>query len=44
MVNVKAVGADLTPAQQDEVMEDLSFFLDEFGSTSAVRLELRSRR
>ncbi|KAG6621348.1 Phosducin protein 3 [Phytophthora cinnamomi] len=41
--NVRAVGSDLTPAQKDEVMTDLAFFLDEFGSTRAVCVKLQEQ-
>lgn len=44
MLDVKAVGSDLTPAQQDEVIADLAFFLDEFGSTRAVRAKLHEQQ
>ncbi|KAG7391381.1 hypothetical protein PHYPSEUDO_004916 [Phytophthora pseudosyringae] len=40
MLDVKAVGSNLTPAQQEETLVDLRFFLDVFGSTSAVRSKL----
>jgi len=43
MQDVKAVGSALTPAQQEEVLEDLTFFLDEFGSTRAVRVKLQAQ-
>ncbi|KAG7391379.1 hypothetical protein PHYPSEUDO_004914 [Phytophthora pseudosyringae] len=43
MVDVKSVGSNLTPAQRDETMADLAFFLDEFGSTHAVRIKLREQ-
>ncbi|KAJ8579121.1 hypothetical protein ON010_g75 [Phytophthora cinnamomi] len=43
MRDPSAVGSDLTPAQQDEVMADLAFFLDEFGSTRAVRTKLQEQ-
>ncbi|KAG6621347.1 WRKY transcription factor 19 [Phytophthora cinnamomi] len=43
MLDVKAVGADLTPEQRDETMDDLSFFLDEFSSTRAVRVKLQKQ-
>ncbi|GMF51484.1 unnamed protein product [Phytophthora fragariaefolia] len=44
MMDIEAVGSDLTSAQQDEVMADLSFFLDEFGSTRAVRVKLQEQQ
>ncbi|KAG3109603.1 hypothetical protein PI124_g11358 [Phytophthora idaei] len=43
MLDVKRVGADLTPAEQDEAIADLAFFLDEFGSTGAVRAKLEEQ-
>ncbi|GMF64782.1 unnamed protein product [Phytophthora lilii] len=43
MLDVRAVGADLTPAQRDETVKDVAFFLDEFGSTRAVRARLRAQ-
>lgn len=43
MLDVKTVGAELTPAQRDETMDDLHFFLDEFGSTGAVRAALQEQ-
>ncbi|EGZ10149.1 hypothetical protein PHYSODRAFT_338833 [Phytophthora sojae] len=39
----QSVGSELTPTQQDEVLEDLGFFLDNFGSTYAVRVTLQRR-
>ncbi|KAJ8579122.1 hypothetical protein ON010_g74 [Phytophthora cinnamomi] len=43
MVDVTTVGSDLTPAQQRETIADLVFFLDEFGSTRAVRAKLQEQ-
>ncbi|KAL4093662.1 hypothetical protein PRIC1_011094 [Phytophthora ramorum] len=43
MLDVKAVGSDLTPAQRDETLGDVKFFLDEFGSTRAVRVKLQEQ-
>ncbi|ETI42738.1 hypothetical protein F443_12211 [Phytophthora nicotianae P1569] len=43
MLDVKTIGANLTPAQQDEVLMDLSFLLDEFGSTRAARTKLQEQ-
>ncbi|KAG3109598.1 hypothetical protein PI124_g11359 [Phytophthora idaei] len=43
MLDVKTVGSDLTPAQQDEILIDLSYFLDQFGSTRAVRTKLQEQ-
>jgi hypothetical protein len=40
VLDVTLVGAALTTAQQDATLEDLAFFLDEFGSTHAVRVKL----
>jgi len=44
MLDVTAVGSDLTPEQQDETIADLAFFLDEFGSTQAVRVTLQEQK
>lgn len=43
-MDVTAVGVGLTPAQRDETMTDLSFFLDEFGSTRAARIKLQEQQ
>jgi hypothetical protein len=43
MLDIAAVGAALTRAQQDEALNDLAFFLDEFGSTRAVRVKLQDQ-
>ncbi|KAE8976118.1 hypothetical protein PF007_g19344 [Phytophthora fragariae] len=43
MFDPRAVGVDLTPAQQDETLCDLAFFLDNFGSTCAVRTKLQEQ-
>ncbi|KAL4118451.1 hypothetical protein PRIC2_010776 [Phytophthora ramorum] len=43
MLDVTKVGADLPPAQQDETLSDLAFFLDAFGSTRAVRVKLQEQ-
>ncbi|KAG7391378.1 hypothetical protein PHYPSEUDO_004913 [Phytophthora pseudosyringae] len=43
MHDVSVVGVGLTPAQQDATMADLVFFLEEFGSTRAVRVELQAQ-
>jgi hypothetical protein len=43
MLEVASVGADLTPVQQDETLDDLAFFLDELGSTRAVRVKLQEQ-
>eukprot|EP00644_Phytophthora_capsici_P015407 jgi/Phyca11/17059/fgenesh1_pg.PHYCAscaffold_24_\ len=43
MLDVEAVGSDLPRAEQDETMEDLAFFLDNFGSTQAVRIKLQEQ-
>ncbi|KAE9288603.1 hypothetical protein PF008_g26096 [Phytophthora fragariae] len=43
MSDPKTVGANLTQAQQDETMADLAFFLDDFGSTRAVRVKLQEQ-
>ncbi|KUF89831.1 hypothetical protein AM587_10013148 [Phytophthora nicotianae] len=44
MLDVKAVGANLTPEQQEATLADLNFFLDEFGSTRAVRVKLQEQQ
>lgn len=44
MLDVRSVGADLTPEQLDETMADVSYFLDEFGSTGAARRKLLEQR
>ncbi|KAG3021462.1 hypothetical protein JG687_00006517 [Phytophthora cactorum] len=43
MLDVKTVGSDLTPAQQGEILIDLSYFLDQFGSTRAGRTKLQEQ-
>lgn len=43
MLDVTSVGSDLTPAQLEETLSDLAFFLDTFGSTRAVRAKLRAQ-
>ncbi|KAG6943297.1 hypothetical protein JG688_00017671, partial [Phytophthora aleatoria] len=44
MLDVTAVGSNLTPEQQEATMADLAFFLDEFGSTRAVRVKLHEQQ
>ncbi|ETO71381.1 hypothetical protein F444_12309 [Phytophthora nicotianae P1976] len=43
MLDVKGVGSNLTLAEQDEAIADLTFFFDEFGSTGAVRDKLEEQ-
>ncbi|KAE9044415.1 hypothetical protein PR002_g2820 [Phytophthora rubi] len=43
MLDVTTVGSDLTPVQQAETIADLAAFLDEFGSTRAVRIKLQEQ-
>ncbi|KAG7391377.1 hypothetical protein PHYPSEUDO_004912 [Phytophthora pseudosyringae] len=43
MLDIKAIGSDLTPKEKDETMTDLAFFLDAFGSTRAVRIKLQEQ-
>ncbi|ETK82689.1 hypothetical protein F441_12198 [Phytophthora nicotianae CJ01A1] len=44
MLDVTMVGSELAPAQQDSTLADLLFFLDQFGSTRAVRIKLHEQQ
>ncbi|KAF4034964.1 hypothetical protein GN244_ATG13079 [Phytophthora infestans] len=44
MLDVTAVGSNLTPEQQEETLSDLAYLLDEFGSTRAVRVKLSEQQ
>ncbi|ETI42662.1 hypothetical protein F443_12219 [Phytophthora nicotianae P1569] len=44
MLDVTTVGSELAPAQQDSTLADLLFFLDQFGSTRAVRIKLHEQQ
>ncbi|KAL3667797.1 hypothetical protein V7S43_007348 [Phytophthora oleae] len=44
MLDVTSVGANLTPEQQEATLADLTFFLDHYGSTRAVRAKLKEQQ
>ncbi|KAL4093663.1 hypothetical protein PRIC1_011095 [Phytophthora ramorum] len=44
MMDIAAVGSDLTSVQQEETMADLAFFLHEFGSTRTARVKLKEQK
>ncbi|KAK1940528.1 hypothetical protein P3T76_007979 [Phytophthora citrophthora] len=44
MLDVTSVGANLSPEQQEATLADLTFFLDSYGSTHAVRFKLKAQQ
>ncbi|KAK1942977.1 hypothetical protein P3T76_005614 [Phytophthora citrophthora] len=44
ILDVTSVGTNLTPEQQEATLADLAFFLDNYGSTRAVRAKLKKQK
>ncbi|KAL3658182.1 hypothetical protein V7S43_016812 [Phytophthora oleae] len=44
MLDVTSVGANLTVEQREAILADLTFFLDNYGSTRAVRAKLKEQQ